>query len=1781
MGMGKDTVKYCGNDRVAERDEFDVVIDGIDNLVSKHSRQITAIFLMSIMLLSVSVIPPYAVYAANETLLITADNPNLVLPPTTPSAQEVTLTFTRSNDWTSGTNSFTFDVFTDNPNLSFYVTGDGTGATDELLGTTVNFGDDATLTKDVTLKIKSSNSAFGSSKIYIDAMDVSTGSGGDILDAFFDINITVGDSSTPLITMNVTSAEIGDTIAIDAHNFAISETVTVTLTAPNGTTNTPALTSSSTDTDSNGDWGGTLVIPGGWSDGQTEVKLSTSSSFSEDFLTIFSGGGFSVSASPSTLNLAPPPDTDSTAVSETMKIGYSPYGGFSNKANFTINGLPPGITSHWSTNSYTTNNTFSSSVPIANTTFTNVDVWFTSDESTAFGDYPITVTGTDITDDAVFESVQATLSIPPPLASGTDQIQGSLSLSPSFADVGDTVTFSGNIGASLSDRAVSLTLDGNPLTTLPASITTSFSTSTTFSGSFVVPSGSSGALEVEATLTDDNFNTISLKENLSILSSTDSYTATMSPENLPVISPGTTSDTVTMTANGIAGKGSNTVDVCVWGLPMGVGVIFPDESSSLDPDMCSDEFTVPAGGTLSKSFQLKADSFAFPGPIMGSVDICNTSTWECKLFTLNSGISAPSGSGFASVFLSTNYAEAGDSLTVTASGFDGSETLTVSVLGNTIATKSASSGSATINLTLPSTLTPGFYPIKVTGGTSGTVAEAGLDVFSTSGTGSSSFNIALSPNSLPPMQQNSIPNQNTNMTITVDAFSGQSFTNDEATLTIYGLPSGVAGSFKVNSVQGSYSNSPSVTLDVSPGGQNKTTLSFNVDSFAMLGPFHASIDVDSGNDYQFKDFSTSILAPTGSGGMMNYFEGLSEGDQGFAMKELFSIGSVFVSPSSFMEGDTVTVTASGFNAGAEVDVSIMDSVGSHINITSSGTPVFDSSGSWSGKVSIPTTTNIIPGMSEIEVSDKAGREAESPVTILDSSSTFSLSVSPTNIPPMSAGTTSDVTFIVKGLSGKDPGAVYLEFPSGMPYGVTGCFDTNNQGNGVDCTNQSNFGDVPTSKLSPGLGGTSKTILKLDVDDYAQPGPVFLDVRAYTVSEGSDSTIYDVGDQEFYLPIDSNISPSSNFNAGFGTGGSTNFFGTEGSFKDFSTMQSDFATIYGADAFNAFTIAELFVSPTSGTAGDAITLTATGFQPGENVEKVYFGGTNMTIPKSQTFDSSGSKTFNFKIPSSFTDSGYYEVEVCSLTGMCAYSDFYIVDANDAFNAFSTPSMLPPINAGQITDAATITVKSLSGKSAGTVTLSIDYLPHDVTACFGSSTDCDESSEFSSAPVSTTLTPAVGGTSSAKLRYNIDEYVSPGPKFVDVIVTSSENSQQQMLFVDFDVMGKQDFFHDDFMNMFSGTGGEGGSAGMFSGGDYFNAYTIGSVSIKPASGKAGDQVTITASGFSASTEITELIFGDKTLPIPESANATNTSGVFTTKLAVPTGLSTGFHPIDICAEDGMCAYSDFNVIDANSKFTLELSQQFLSPFSAGEDSQQVSVTLKATKGNDPGEIDVEIPFLPPGVTAQFGSEGFSSNPSISLTTGVGGTNKTTLTFRADSYAPPGPLFAMIEALPTSGTMQSLPIDSSIGSKSNFGGFMMGAGSFMGDMSGDGFKDFSTMQNDFMGTYGNDAFNAFTIADLYVNPAAGATGTAVTLSATGFPPSAPISEIMFGDKNIPVPSGTTADASGSFSTTISVPTGLSGFQPIDLCTTNGMCAFSDFKISGANDVFIATASPWTCLC
>ena len=186
-----------------------------------------------------------------------------------------------------------------------------------------------------------------------------------------------------------------------------------------------------------------------------------------------------------------------------------------------------------------------------------------------------------------------------------------------------------------------------------------------------------------------------------------------------------------------------------------------------------------------------------------------------------------------------------------------------------------------------------------------------------------------------------------------------------------------------------------------------------------------------------------------------------------------------------------------------------------------------------------------------------------------------------------------MTFTVTGLTGKDPGSVHLGFPWGLPYGITGCFDVDANGSTVDCTNASNLAVSPASKVTPSTGGSKVVVLKLKIDDDAQSGPFYIDLKANTVKLGSSSTTFDYGaDQEIIQFVDSHITGDSNMgNTGFATEGWSPY---GSGFVDFGAMQTNFAGQYGDGAFNAFTIATLTVKPTSGAVGDSVTLSASDF-----------------------------------------------------------------------------------------------------------------------------------------------------------------------------------------------------------------------------------------------------------------------------------------------------------------------------------------------------------------------------------------------------------------------------------------------------------------------------------------------------------------------------------------------------------------------------------------------------------
>ena len=171
----------------------------------------------------------------------------------------------------------------------------------------------------------------------------------------------------------------------------------------------------------------------------------------------------------------------------------------------------------------------------------------------------------------------------------------------------------------------------------------------------------------------------------------------------------------------------------------------------------------------------------------------------------------------------------------------------------------------------------------------------------------------------------------------------------------------------------------------------------------------ASVEVVSGSNIELKQVSSMVMPPFGSSSS--------------------SAIMVNVVPPSFMEDDTVSISAYGFDAGEAVKIEFFGTNG-YIDITPSGTPTFSASGNWTGTVAIPNHANIVSGHSHISISDASAGGitiGDSEIQILDSSSLFSLTMSPNIIPPIASGATTDVTFTIKALSGKDPGSVELGF----------------------------------------------------------------------------------------------------------------------------------------------------------------------------------------------------------------------------------------------------------------------------------------------------------------------------------------------------------------------------------------------------------------------------------------------------------------------------------------------------------------------------------------------------------------------------------------------------------------------------------------------------------------------------------------------------------------------------------------------------------------------------------
>ncbi len=655
-----------------------------------------------------------------------------------------------------------------------------------------------------------------------------------------------------------------------------------------------------------------------------------------------------------------------------------------------------------------------------------------------------------------------------------------------------------------------------------------------------------------------------------------------------------------------------------------------------------------------------------------------------------------------------------------------------------------------------------------------------------------------------------------------------------------------------------------------------------------------------------------------------------------------------------------------------------------------------------------------------------------------------------------------------------------------------------------------------------------------------------------------------------VPIDSSIGSKSNF-GGFMMGAGSFMGDMSGGFVDFSTMQDNFMGTYGNTAFNAFTIADLYVNPSSGAVGTAVTLSATGFAPGAEISEIMFGGNNIPVPDGTTADGSGAYSTTLSVPTGL--SGFQPIDLCSKNGMCAFTDFKISGANDVFVATAAPSFIDPVKAGQDTKNSTLTIRALTGKDPGTVTLSIDYIPWGVTARFNGS----DAGGYSSNPTFT-VTPGLGGVASIPVDYRISETAPPGPIYVDITVKSS--AQSQVLFVDSAVMPKNDFFASGFTDMFASGGSMAGQ---------FNAFSVASLIVTPQSAATGEQISLTASGFNSDATIDTLYFGPKLLPLPTGSNTFDTNGKFTAKLAIPSGLSSGNYPIDLCTTDGMCAYFEIFVPSESDLFTVTASPQFLPPINAIDVVEftnnfvttpngytgtpdyitiNSTISIKGMIGKNAGNVTLTLDYLPTDITARFNKTLSNGNaapwqgcdpacPAVTLSVGTGGKNTTNVMFKAGPGVFPGPLFVDLIATTDQGT-QSLfiPLDSGIMPNNDF------------------------FQSGFTNAFDGGAFdgmeNLFKISSMNIIPSNGAAGDSIKISGSGFTANAGVDLLRVGSETITMPDGITFDSNGAYSVELAIPALSSGHWDVELCDTSFICSFSEIFVTGSDDLFTVTADP-----
>ena len=669
-------------------------------------------------------------------------------------------------------------------------------------------------------------------------------------------------------------------------------------------------------------------------------------------------------------------------------------------------------------------------------------------------------------------------------------------------------------------------------------------------------------------------------------------------------------------------------------------------------------------------------------------------------------------------------------------------------------------------------------------------------------------------------------------------------------------------------------------------------------------------------------------------------------------------GNITLSPTSGPPGSTVTVNGSGFPANTANIAVVFDSQFlAEVNANSNG--------AFTVSVTIPTSATV--GSHTISANYGSGDLPKATFTV--TSPQTSISLSPTSGTAGTSVTISGSNFgASKTITIKFDNNPITTSPSTVTTTSTGTFSAT-----ITIPNTASAGShiiTATDNSSPALSASATFTVGATTSGVT-----------LSPTSGPTGTVVTVSGSNFAI----NTSITINFdNSPLKTVVSSN----TGSFSTTITIPNN--AIQGShivsatdgtkteSATFAVVVTAITISPTSGIAGSTVTVSGSGFTTGASVTIKFDSTTRATTPSNIVASASGSFSATITIPNT-ASTGNHIIEVSDTTGKTASATFNVLlsgkitlspdTGNRGASITVTGSDFSPnsqitikFEGTTLTTTPALVTTSASGTFTATIKIPVtpDTGPKTITATDASGRIGTATFTIAAGGV-ITLSPNTGtsGTEVTVTGSNFNANSKIRIEFNEILVTTRPSSvvtgDDGRFVAKFDVpAGIGVGVH---LVIVTDASGRLGTATFSTEGSAAERITL-----SPTSASVGSIVTITGSGFAASTAVTVKLDGAAITTSPASVT-TSSTGTFTATITIPS-LAAGSHTVSVTVGT-RTANATFTLTEGQGGSTISITP------TSGTVGTAVTVTGSGFLPNKGITINLDGSLIATGVTSATGT------------------------------------------------------------------------------------------------------------------------------------------------------------------------------------------------------------------